>query len=440
MPLCCLCVVSSAVAYYLASTFANDSYDRNLINTAGSVAARVRLNKDGAVDVDLPPAALAILRHTNPNDKFYFQVLNTDLTRLAGDPLPTVRHQLDSIIPLLSYVRFNNETLRVARIRIPIHDHPDKIVLVQAAETTNSRQDLTSHILVSIVIPQILLILFGMVAVSYGVRKGLEPLSDLRHAVVERSRADLRPLDESIAPMEARPLASAINDLLGRLRADIEAQKRFVANAAHQLRTPLAGIQTYVEIVERAQSTDNSRNLLRQIDKGIDRMSHLVKQLLVLAKSEPRENITFEQVDLNVIVSEASSELVPLALEKNVELEFDESPRPAIVQGDPAILKELASNLVENAILYTKPGGTASVSIRQNQGVQLVVQDDGPGIPDEERERVFERFYRVLGTQVEGSGLGLAIVKEIALAHRAEVLLGSGPSGKGTIVTVTFPL
>ena len=423
----------------LASHFANDSYDRNLINTAGSVAARVRKNNDNTVVVDLPPAALAILRHTNPNDKFFYQILKPDLTPLAGDPLPSVRQQLDSNIPLLCYVKYENETLRVARIRIPLHDDANYIILVQAAETLNSRKDMTSHILMSILIFQLLLVVFGAFAVAFGVRKGLAPLSDLRNAVLERSRSDLKALDESIAPLEAQPLASAINDLLGRLRADHEAQRRFVANAAHQLRTPLAGIQTYVEIVERSQTTEDSRNLLRQIDKGIDRMSHLTTRLLALAKSEPQENVEFAPVDLNIVASEAASQLIPIALAKKIDLEFDESNEPAMIFGDAANLKELASNLVENAILYTDAGGTVSIKVTKDDGIKLIVEDNGPGISADERERVFERFYRVLGSKVEGSGLGLAIVKEIAAAHKADVLLDTGSSGKGAKFTLVFP-
>jgi two-component system sensor histidine kinase TctE len=436
-PLLSMCLASSVVAYYLASYFANDSYDRNLINTAGSVAARVRIGTNSVADLDLPPAALAILQHTYPNDKFYYQVLNSDFTRLAGDALPSVR--LDSSIPYLSYVKFNGETLRVAQIRMPIHDYPDKIIFVQAAETLNSRLDLTNHILFSILVPQILLLLFVIFAVSFGVKKGLKSLADLRNALSDRSRSDLKPLNESIAPLESQSLVSAINELLGRLKADLDAQQRFVANAAHQLQTPLAGIQTYVEIVER-QSTDNSRNLLRQINKGIDRMSHLIKQLLVLAKSEPQNNLSFEEVDLNTIASEVGSELVDIALKKNIEVVFDEPTKPVIVYGDVVSLKELITNLLDNAILYTDYNGTVSVKISSdNVGVQLTVEDNGPGIPEEEREKVFERFYRILGTQVEGSGLGLAIVKEIAAAHHAEVLLTTPSTGKGTVVIVKFP-
>ncbi len=440
LPLCTLCLISTAVASYLASYFANESYDRNLINTADSVAGRVRIAADGTELLDLPAAALEILRHSHPTDKFYYQVLNLDGSKLAGDPIPSVLELSDSSVPLFSYVQYAGQTLRLARIRIPIHDHPDKIILVEAAETLNSRNSLANHILISILIPQILLIIFGINAVSFGIAKGLRPLADLRNAVVERSRADLRPIDETIAPIEAQPLANAINDLLGRLRADLEAQRRFVANAAHQLQTPLAGIQTYAEIVERSAQSENSKTLLQQILKGVGRMSHLVKQLLVLAKSEPRDSFVFEKVDLNTLSSEAISALVPKALEKNIEIEFTESDKPAVIMGEPINLKELVANLVENAIIYGNQSGhvSARVTVNDDGSIRLEVEDDGPGIPEDEREKVVERFYRVLGTQVEGSGLGLAIVKEIADAHGAELLLSPGSSGKGTLVTVNF--
>lgn len=229
--------------------------------------------------------------------------------------------------------------------------------------------------------------------------------------------------------------------MLGSLRADLETQRRFVANAAHQLRTPLAGIQTYVELVARSSTTTDtaSKNLLKQIEKGLNRMSHLTNRLLALAKAEPQAAFSFEKIDLNIVVGEAVEELIMLALEKNIELEFKHEERPAIILGDAPNLKELTTNLVENAILYTKNQGTVSVYVRQDALVQLIVEDDGPGIPLEERERVFERFYRVLGTQVEGSGLGLAIVKEIASAHKAELTLQSTTRDKGAKFVITFP-
>ncbi len=441
LPLCSLCVISTAVAYMLASSFANDAYDRNLINTADSIAARVRVGSNGTFVIDLPPPAQAILRHTHSDDRLYYQVLTPDLVRLAGDALPTQRSHLDSVIPRLRYARFNGETLRVARIRIPLEQKPDQIILVQAAESLKGRTDLTHQILVSILLPQILLVVFGAIAVSFGVRKGLAPLGDLTSAVVERSKSDLHPLDDAIAPLEAQPLANAINDLLGRLRADLESQRRFVANAAHQLRTPLAGVKTYVEIMQRSQTaSDNSKNLLTQIDKGIDRMSHLVNRLLALAKADPHAIFAFTEVDLNLIASEATSELIGQALENQIELGLGPATAPAIIKGDPSNLKELVTNLVENAIIYTPAGGSVFVSVVSGDGISLVVQDTGPGIPAEEREQVFERFYRILGTQVDGSGLGLAIVKEIAATHDARVCLEDGEGDTGTKAIVKFPV
>ncbi len=169
-------------------------------------------------------------------------------------------------------------------------------------------------------------------------------------------------------------------------------------------------------------------------------MSHLVKQLLVLAKSEPRDSFVFEKVDLNVLVSDGVSDLIPKALEKNIELEFTEADQAAVLMGEPVNLKELVANLVENAIIYGNRDGLVSIRVLVNSdnSIALEVEDDGPGIPDDEREKVVERFYRVLGTQVEGSGLGLAIVKEIADAHGAEFSLLPGRSGKGTLVTIVF--
>jgi two-component system, OmpR family, sensor histidine kinase TctE len=439
LPLCFLSVLCTAVAYALASAFANDAYDRNLINTADSVAARVRIDENGKYLVDLPPAAQQVLRHTHADDKLYYQVLTPGLAPLGGDQLPTTTAEIDSNIPQLRTVVFNGEKVRLARIRIPLAHDPDQIILVQAAETLKGRTDLTHQILISILFPQVLSLVLGYITVSFGVQKGLVPLSDLRSAVVERSKADLDPLDESIAPLEAQPLASAINDLLGRLRADLEAQRRFVANAAHQLRTPLAGIKTYVEIMQRASTDSTPKNLLTQIDKGIDRMGHLVTRLLALAKADPHAIFEFADVDLNMVASEATSPLIGCALEKQIELSLEPANQPAIIYGDANNLKELAANLVENAILYTPEGGAVSVSVINGEGVSLIVQDNGPGIAIEERERVFERFYRVLGTQVEGSGLGLAIVKEIATTHDASVTLAPGIDGKGSKFVVTFP-
>jgi two-component system, OmpR family, sensor histidine kinase TctE len=439
IPLCSLWVVSTIVAYFLAVGFANEAYDRVLLNSADSVAARLRV-RTGKIVADLPPAAQAILRHTE-HDKFYYQVVSVDtLERVIGDAiLPRPVGDTRSDKPHFRYATVNGAPVRMARIRTAIGNTPEDVVIVQVAQTLNSRAMLTRDILISIVVPQILLIILGAIAVSVAITKGLRPLSDLQTALTQRSRHDLTPVPLETAPVEARQLIEAINDLLSRLRKDIESQQRFIANAAHQLRTPLAGLKTYAALAQRAAENPSAIKLLDQINSGIDRMSHLVNRLLSLAKAEPANQIgaNLERVDLNSIVSEAAAELVEEALAKNIDLEFEGSST-AVLHGDAGALRELTTNIVENAVRYTQPGGKVLVRVANGNGVQLSVQDNGPGIPPEDRSMVFERFYRVLGTDASGSGLGLSIANEIAIAHGATIKIDSGPGEHGTIVTVKF--
>jgi two-component system sensor histidine kinase TctE len=441
IPLCSLWAVTTCIAYFLAVGFANDAFDRVLINSADSVASRLQVRK-GKVVVDLPPAAQAILRHTE-HDHFYYQVVSGDgRERIMGDavlpkPIPPW------VDPLrFRYVTVNGEPLRMARITTRIAGDPDptRMVYVQVAQTMNSRAMLTRDIFISIVLPQALLILLSAGAVSYGITKGLRPLSDLQAALSTRSRYDLTPVSQETAPVETHQLVDAINDLLARLRNDLESQQRFIANAAHQLRTPLAGLKTYAALAHRAAENANAVKLLDQINTGIDRMSHLVNRLLSLAKADPvnqsaRPN---DPVDLNSVVSEAAAELVQEALSKNIELEFEGSAS-ATLTGDAAALRELSTNIIENAVRYTQPGGKIVVRVSNGNGVHLAVQDNGPGIPPEDRSLVFERFYRVLGTDTAGSGLGLSIAQEIATAHGAKIEIDSGLGNQGTTVTVHFP-
>ncbi len=450
-PLCLLWLVSTCGAYFLAVSFANDSHDHALLNTADSVIARLRA--DGSrVWADIPPAAQAILRH-NDRDRFYYQVISKDGVRISGDSvLPGPYPNLAAREPIFRYGTIDGEEVRVARVRAELDNYSDKIVLVQVAETLHSRQHLAHQILLSIIVPQIFLILLGGVAVYHSISRGLRLLATLEQALIERTKLDLTPLDDKEVPLEVRSLVGAINELLARLRGDLESQNRFVANAAHQFRTPLAGLKTYIYYAKRLLMGDDTgddpemrkkqiNTVLDQIDSGTDRMTHLANKLLSLAKADHAvsNKATFEAVDLNMIVSEITAELVVEAVKKGLDLEFLCSENPALVMGNPHTLTELAENLIENAVLYTESGGRVLVSVVNTGHVLLAVQDTGPGIPTEEREQVFERFYRALGTDVPGSGLGLPIVKEIAIAHKADVIITSGPSGIGTTVAVTFP-
>lgn len=438
IPLCSLCLISSSFAYFSAIGVADQTHDLILLNAADSLATRLRWNTD-RVSVDMPPAAQAILRH-NDVDKIYYQVLDSKLNRISGDaviPGP-VRHPELKVVFRDS--EFKGQPIRIARVRFADPNNPDNVVLVQVAETLNGRRMLAEQILVNIIVPEVLLILLAGSVVWFGVGRGLEPLKTLQRALANRSQYDLTPVSFAGVPVEVKPLLVAINDLLARLRNELDSQKRFVANAAHQLRTPLAGLATYAGFAKRLAKDGEMFKVVDQIESGTDRMVHLVNRLLALAKAEPSSQARsqYTKHDLNFVASDATTELVHEALRKNVDLSFEASENPALVYGDYANLRELTINLVENAVLYTQDGGRVNVRVSNGNGVLLTVQDNGPGIPTEDKEHVFERFYRVLGSEAPGSGLGLAIVKEIVVAHDATITIDDAPAGTGTVVSVHF--
>lgn len=439
LPLGGIWLLTSCGAYFLAEHFANNTFDRELLNSADSVIARLR-SDPVKIWIDMPPAAQAILRH-NFRDKIYYQVLKPDGTRISGDAvLPKPVRKFDSPVPSFRYAKLNGQDVRIVRVKADLPGHEEQGVMVQVAQTLNALHEMTQQILLSIIIPQIFMILLGALCVSYGIRRGLIPLSKLEEALSSRSQYDLTPVATNETPVEIKPLVNAINTLLNKLREDLEQQQRFVANAAHQFRTPLAGLKTYIYAAKRLPADPRMSEMLDNIESGVDRLTHLANKLLMLAKAEPQVGgANHQTVDLNFVASEMTADFVPDALPKGMELNFVSSDKPAMVRGELSELAELTSNLIENAVIYTQEGGNVTVRVSNGDAVRLMVQDNGPGIPVGEREKVFERFYRVLGTAAPGSGLGLPIVKEIATAHKATVEITDCPSGKGTTVTVTFP-
>jgi two-component system, OmpR family, sensor histidine kinase TctE len=315
-----------------------------------------------------------------------------------------------------------------------------QICTVQVAETTNKRRKLARNIVLSSLVPELVIAAATLALVWFGVQRGLAPLEDLSREIRARSARDLRPIDPGHAPDEARPLVGALNQLFRQVAEASDNQQRFLANAAHQLRTPLAGLQAHTELTLAQDLPPETRAELEQVHRATIRTARLATQLLALARAEPggyRGDVQ-APADLRAVVEDAADEWVHRALAKEIDLGFELAD--ARVAGDVLLLREALGNLIHNALEYAPSGGRVTVRTgTRKREAFLEVEDDGPGIPAAEREQVLERFYRVAGTPGTGSGLGLSIVREIALAHGARLEIGEGEAGRGCRVGLTFP-
>ncbi|MGZ5848692.1 MAG: sensor histidine kinase, partial [Ramlibacter sp.] len=307
------------------------------------------------------------------------------------------------------------------------------LVLVQVAETREKRSVLATEIIKGVMLPQFVILPLAVLLVWLALVRGIKPLSQLEERIRARKPDDLSPLDEKTVPLEVAPLVSSVNDLLTRLKDSIATQKRFLADAAHQLKTPLAGLRMQADLAQReGANADELKQSLKQIGRSSMRAMHTVNQLLALARAETSgKTLPRHPCDLAQLTREVVQDLLPRALDRRVDLGYEGAlpGAPGVrIQGNPTLLKELIRNLLDNAINYTPSSDAqpAVVTARVlpdpiGRVVVLQVEDSGPGIPEGERELVFQPFYRSLGTNVDGSGLGLPIVLEIARQHGAEI-------------------
>jgi two-component system sensor histidine kinase TctE len=278
------------------------------------------------------------------------------------------------------------------------------------------------------------------VLVWVGIQLGLRPVKRLRDEIAERSPLDLRPIDESSVPREIAPVVVTLNRLFSLLRASVRSQQQFISNAAHQLRTPITGMQAQLDLLIAEPAAQPVKNRLLTLQEGVRQLAHSSNQLLTLARADPAANISARKqpVDLNAIIGEVVAKFYDRALQGNIDLGID--VHPVSIKADPSLLDDLVSNLVDNALKYTPAGGSVTVSAGQLNGKPfLAVEDSGPGIPADERQRVRQRFYRMPNSPGHGSGLGLAIVDEIARIHDATLDVGPGTNGVGTKVLLRFP-
>lgn len=444
-----LLVASGTSAYFVASANANRAYDRSLLNLALALVNQVRVLGE-EVHLDLQPQASQMLV-TDKFDRIHFAVYGPRGDLLAGEPgiFPkNVSGNFHGATPGLfpkdisgpdvfaDGTVFFNGRIRERDVRgvVLVVQKEGRELTTVVAETLNKRQSQVGDILLSIIVPEFLLSIATIALVMFGVNTGLRPLEALRDRLSRRSPTDLSPVGDAGLPTELRPLAEEIDSLLQRLDIALSAQRDFVSDAAHQLRTPIAALQAQVESAMQGGAQISLPNILG----AAQRLSRLVNQLLALARAEPGALPLQARVDLHALIADAAEDWMPLAIDREIDLGFELSE--ATVRGSTILLRELASNLVDNAIRYTPTGGRVTVSCRPlaADGVSLVVEDSGPGIPRAQRERVFERFFRGRADSGDGSGLGLAIVRRIAEQHGAVIGIDDAAGG-GARVEVIFP-
>jgi two-component system sensor histidine kinase TctE len=453
-PLLLLWPVSLALTWLVAQSIAGKPFDRALEYNVQALAQLVTVQNQRAA-FNLPQPAREILR-ADDADQVYYQVLGSQGELLSGErdfPLPPEDER-----PAAGETRLRDDEMRGLGVRIAYTwvrvDVPGaQPALVQVAETREKRSVLATEIIKGVMLPQLAILPLAVLLVWMALVRGIKPLSELEERIRQRKPDDLSPLDEKVVPLEVAPLVSSVNDLLTRLTSSISTQKRFLADAAHQLKTPLAGLRMQADLAQREQfHPEELKQSLKQIGRSSQRATHTVNQLLALARAENSGKVLVQQAcDLAAIAIEAVRDTVPRALEKHLDIGYDgvEPGSPGVeLQGNPTLLHELVRNLLDNAVNYTpsseqNPGVVTARVLTDPFGrvVVLQVEDTGPGIPEGERELVFQPFYRALGSNVDGSGLGLPIVQEIARQHRASIELEDARPGQvppGTRVTVRF--
>jgi two-component system sensor histidine kinase TctE len=482
-PLLLLWPMSVSLTYLVAQTIAASPYDRALLARAKVLAEHVQF--EGArTRIDLPASTLEpLLVGDTGGAPGAFLVVDSGGAALAGDgalPRPAEAER-----PASGEFVLRTDTLRGREVRVayawiappkpPAHPSASAFApasasafssalssapgaaLVEVAEPMDGRTQLANEIIKGVILPQFVVLPLALLLVWFGLTRGLAPLARLQETIQRRRPDDLAPIPPAAAPEEIAPLVASFNELLARTRRSLELQQRFIADAAHQMKTPLAGLRTQAELAQREGNAQELQSSLRQIATSTERATRLINQLLALARAEhgAGEPAAKGPLDLDGFARAVVREWVPQALAQRIDLGYEGAAGPQAILGEPLLLREMLNNLIDNAMRYSTveaepatggtgsaSAGTVTVRVRgEAVAVVLEIEDSGPGIPPEERERIFERFFRVLGNPRDGSGLGLAIVREIASQHFAVVEVGAvreGAARPGAIFRVRF--
>jgi two-component system sensor histidine kinase TctE len=449
VPLVALVALNSVSLYRDALEAADTAYDRSLLASTRALAERVSV-RDGKVVADVPYVALDSFE-TDTLGRIYYKVTGLHGETVSGyDDLPAVpkkvpRSELYPALVRFYHADYNGEPVRIAALLQPVYDDSMRgIALIQVGETLDARRALSRRILVNTLLRQALLVLAVATLVWFAVRLVLRPLMRLKNEVETRALSDLSDVDQALVHKEVRPLVAAMNGTMARMQGLIASQRRFIADASHQLRTPLTVLKTQAELALRENDPAAMQAIVRSIAATTDSTVHLANRLLTLARIEHGSGSAHTvPVSLAALARQVGLELALPAVQKGLDLALEaDADDDTMVDGQELLLHELVSNLADNAIRYTPHGGSVLLRVRRlGSEVLLEVQDSGPGIAPAEYDKVFMPFYRAqaaLDVNPGGTGLGLAIVRDIATLHGAGLALDHAEDGPGLKVGVTF--
>ena len=448
IPLVLLVAANSVSVYNNALEAADLAYDRSLLASTRALAERVSI-RDGKVVADVPYVALDSFE-TDTLGRIYYKVTGLKGETVSGfDDLPAVPANVPRSEAYPALVRFyhaayNGDQVRIAALLQPVYDDSMRgIALIQVGETLDARRGLTRKILFDTWLRQAVMLLAVGTLVWFAVRLVLRPLMRLKIEVENRALGDLSDVDQALVHREVRPLVAAMNSSMARMQNLIASQRRFIADASHQLRTPLTVLKTQAEPALRENDAVAMRAIVESIAVTTDSTVHLANRLLTLARIEHgSEAASMAPVSLPDVVRQVGLALALPAVQKRIDMSL-EAPLDTVIEGQALMLHELVTNLVDNAIRYTPAGGQVTLRVLALEAaVVLEVEDTGVGVAEAEREKVFTPFYRSTSSMESnqgGTGLGLAIVREVALLHRATIALSEGRDGRGLKVSISFP-
>lgn len=429
LPMLLVLGVSAALSYSRALHYATQAYDQSLLRTVLALADEVIIDANNEVKIEIPEVASHLLSY-NEGDHIYIRISGPQGKLVFGEanlPLPSKPPAGNQQIYYNSL--YKGEAIRAVTFGLPESKAINaRNILITMAETTGKRDAMVAEMVEEMLLPQVLMMLLAAIVIELGIHFALKPLQDLRESLHQRSHRDLSPLDTSSSPLELHPLLHAMNALLSRVKAGLQQQQQFIADASHQLRTPIAGLQTQAELALRSHPPEAVQEPLNYMLRSTTRLSHLIQRLLSMARTDAASSqLVFQPVSLTSIISEECARWIGPASDKQLELEVLIETHQDKVLGDALMLSEMLNNLLENAIQYTPEQGLIVIRLWQSeQSLMLQVSDSGVGIPDDQTALIFERFHRLDPNQGNGCGLGLAIVAEIAEHHNANITVTAG--------------